>query len=265
MNLRLAPRSSILKKTQPRKPAPAPAPAPAQVYLSYSRKDRALVEQFRDHLVSIDLPLQLYYDLDIQPGEEWDRQLRSNLAASRAVLFFLSPDALHSKYMWQVEAPAAMAMAAQRRIAILPVLLRDCAWSETPLARFQMLPRDLRPIANARPRGAAWQRLLAELLAAVDHLAKPMPEEPAPAADSLPVGVDRLRFALYAVMDQPAEMALLEGLDRTELAILWQQAAQDGASPHELLQALAHRHDNVLPHPLWAAWVATVQPDKLGP
>jgi len=255
-----APSGSV--KAPRRRIAAAPS---TQVYLSYSRKDRALVEQFRKHVASVRLPLHLYYDLDIAPGEEWDAQLRANLAASRAVLFFLSPDAMNSQYMWEVEVPTALSMAAEGRIAVLPVLLRDCAWQQTPLARFRMLPRDLRPIADARQRGAAWQGLVAELQAAVELPVEPVAAEAAPEAGSLPGGVDRLRFALYAVLDQPAETALLEGLDRSELTNLWGHVMQDASSAGEALQALADRHDHLAPHPLWSAWVATVHPHKLDP
>jgi hypothetical protein len=80
----------------------------------------------------------------------------------------------------------------------------------------------------------------------------------------MPAGPDRLRLALYAVLDQPAELELLDRLDESDLAALWQRLSADGRSMAEVLQALARRHGEQAPQPLWAAWIETVQPDKLG-
>jgi hypothetical protein len=93
-----------------------------------------------------------------------------------------------------------------------------------------------------------------------------MPEAAANTAASLPAGADRLLLALCAVLDQPAELALLEHLDESELGAVWQLqlSAAEGDAQRALAQ-MAQRHGQPVPHPLWAAWMATVQPGKLGP
>jgi hypothetical protein len=234
---------------------------PVQAYLSYSRKDEKLVQEFHKHIAVFQLPLTLF-PVDIQAGQDWDTHLARQLELSKIALFFLSPAALASKYIWEVEVPAALRLAQAGRMHVVPVLLRECAWQQTPLAQFTLLSHDGRPLDKARPRAVAWQLLIVELRLLLDRQPEPAPSS----ASTLPAGADRLLLALCAVLDQPAELALLEHLDASELGAVWQQqlSTADGNAQRALAQ-LAQRHGQPVPHPLWAAWMATVQPGKLGP
>jgi hypothetical protein len=241
--------------------AKVPPSPPVQVYLSHSPKDLKLVQEFRAQVDLTRLPAQISYDLDI-PGGASDTQLARQLELSKIALFFLSPAALASKTTWEVEVPTALRLAQAGRMHVVPVLLRECAWQQTPLAQFTPLPHDGQPLDKARPRALAWQLLIHELRLLLDR----MPEAAANPAASLPAGADRLLLALCAVLDQPAELALLEHLDESELGAVWQLqlSAAEGDAQRALAQ-MAQRHGQPVPHPLWAAWMATVQPGKLGP
>jgi hypothetical protein len=233
--------------------------APVPAYLSYSRRNLKLVMEFRDEVALSGLPLRLFYDLDLQAGQAWDAELARQLEQSQLVLFFLSPAALASQYIRDVEVPAALRLARRGRAHVVPVLLSECAWQQTPLAQFMLLPRDGRPLDKVRPRARAWQSLIEELGLLLER--KP----DAASSATLPAGADRLLLALCAVLDQPAELALLEHLDASELSAVWQQqvAAVDGDVQRALAQ-MVQRHGQPVPNPLWAAWVATVQPGLLG-
>jgi len=240
----------------------APAGQAIQAYLSYSRRDQKLVDEFREQVARAALPLRLFYDMDIAPGGAWDEELRRQLDASFVVMFFLSPDAMQADYIWRVELPAALELHGQGRARVVPILLRECAWKETPLARFQMLPRNLRPVDTARPRSRAWQLIVEELRALLGsgNALPGAPDGPMP----LPPGPERLQLALYAVLDDPARFDLLDHLDPVQLAAWWQQVATPGRTMPEVLAELAQRHGQQAPQPLWSAWVESVQPEKLG-
>lgn len=242
--------------------APRSKDADVQIYLSYSHRDRKLVDEFRAQMQEQKLPAKLFYDMDLRVGQTWDDELRRNLAASQAIIVFLSPDALEAEYILRVEVPFAMEMHKKGQMLVIPILLRDCAWQKTPIAAFQILPRDLAPVADARPRMRAWARIIDELRSALASIS--LPSEAAVAAAPLPPGPDRLRLALYGVLEQPEQLDLLDCLDSAGLEALWRQRATDGETLPHVLQALARRLGEHHPHPLWAAWVQTVQPDKLG-
>ncbi|MBR0941571.1 toll/interleukin-1 receptor domain-containing protein [Bradyrhizobium liaoningense] len=234
-----------------------------QIYVSYSRKDRKLVDEFRLFVREASLPVRVFYDLDIAPGQVFSEELRRELDRSQLVLFFLSSDALSSAYIWEAEVPAAIALNEQGRARVVPVLLRPCDWTKTALAKYHLLPRGARPIVGTRPRSRAWTAVVEELRPLIAEI---LVEQARPGGTPrlMPAGPDRLRLALYAVLDQPAELELLDRLDERELAALWQRLSADGRSMAEVLQALAQRHGEQAPQPLWAAWIETVQPDKLG-
>jgi hypothetical protein len=67
--------------------------------------------------------------------------------------------------------PRALERASEEQVVILPVLLRDAAWRETPLAKFQLFPADLRPIARRRDR----DKVLTELVDGVRSRIESMP------------------------------------------------------------------------------------------
>jgi hypothetical protein len=106
-----------------------------QIYLSYSHKDRNLVDEFHKSVREARLPVRLFYDQDIAPGQVFSKELPRELNRSQLVLFFLSADALASAYIWKAEVPAAIALHEQRRAHLVPVLLRACDWQKTALAK----------------------------------------------------------------------------------------------------------------------------------
>lgn len=71
-----------------------------KVFISYSRKDLAFVDELVTALRSFFETEQIgevFYDVDLLPGEEWPKRLRKELEDADFVLSILSPDFLTSK------------------------------------------------------------------------------------------------------------------------------------------------------------------------
>ena len=119
-----------------------------KIYISYSHKDAALLEELMLHLRLLERRglVSLFYDREIRVGNEWGKELARGLAESSIVLFLVSADSLASEYVYQ-ELTAATALHESQGLVVIPVLLRPCDWSASPLSRFQALPPDARPVS----------------------------------------------------------------------------------------------------------------------
>lgn len=135
-----------------------------RVFLSYSRHDRAA----RDTLCRLLAPLEsdgtlVWHDGHLDVGDRFDDRIREELAQADIVVFLLSPEALATQYVRNVEIPAAVGLARDRGVLVLPVLWRDCLWMHTPLASFGILPEKAVSIAAADDPDSAWVRVAARL------------------------------------------------------------------------------------------------------
>jgi hypothetical protein len=84
-------------------------------YLSYQRQDRAVVVQVLS--IFSGKGLRVYSDLDLQPGEHWERSLSSALDKSRSLCVFLGPRTLQS------QAVNRELEAVQKGTLVIPVIL----------------------------------------------------------------------------------------------------------------------------------------------
>ncbi|MGH2941218.1 MAG: TIR domain-containing protein [Solirubrobacteraceae bacterium] len=103
------------------------APARPDVFISYSRRDRAFVEgtllpalvQHEKH-IWIDLA-------DIPPASDWRERVLAGVAAANALIFVLSPDSLASPVCAE-----ELARAVELNKRMIPVLRRDIAGAPLP-------------------------------------------------------------------------------------------------------------------------------------
>lgn len=112
------------------------------VFISYARKDKRLVEQLITHLKTLQRqkPFEIWYDRKLEAGMRWKEEIDQELAAADVILLLVSPDFLASEYC-SYELDQAMLMEETDRAAVVPVLLRPVLdWKELPFARLQIFP-----------------------------------------------------------------------------------------------------------------------------
>src|SRR5215467_6543485 len=116
------------------------------IYVSYSRRDNRLVTQLLKYLSALerDKNVEIFYDRQIEAGQEWRETLADRLDSASIVLFMLSPDALSSDF---VRDEMRGSLVGKR---IVPIVLQPCEWQKSPIARYVVLPRDGRPVATWR-------------------------------------------------------------------------------------------------------------------
>lgn len=91
--------------------------------------------------------MHVWSDTRIGVGDRWQEEIESALAESHAAVPLISPDFLASDFIWDEEMPRLVAHQ-KRGMAILPLIIRPCAWRIAPeLAELQARPADGRPLA----------------------------------------------------------------------------------------------------------------------
>jgi hypothetical protein len=139
------------------KPAPPMAQA-VQIFIAYARKDSALLDEFRVHLRPLERAdkLRIWYDGLIEPGAEWEADIKKNLHAADIILLLVSADAIASDYFYDKEVADALDRHRKGSARVVPMIVRPCAWTTTPLAGLQALPKDGKPVTSWSDRDEAF-------------------------------------------------------------------------------------------------------------
>jgi internalin A len=117
-----------------------------KLFLSYSHKDARLRDVFRENLALLEADglITSWFDGQILPSAEWDKEIRRELQEADLVVFLVSVPFLSSKYIRGVE----MRCALERRLAgkaelVAVILDAQCDWKSRDFARYQVLPREV--------------------------------------------------------------------------------------------------------------------------
>jgi tetratricopeptide (TPR) repeat protein len=101
----------------------------AQVVISYSHKDQKWV----DHLKTMGGPIksiEVWYDREIEPGEEWRKEIKEKLEAANIAILFVSEYFLDSKFIKENELPPLIKAANERGVIILWIYVSECLYEE---------------------------------------------------------------------------------------------------------------------------------------
>jgi WD40 repeat protein/class 3 adenylate cyclase len=130
------------------------------VFISYSHKDTKFLEQLLAHMKPFAGRITAWSDQQIEPGTKWFQEIKAALAASRVVLMLVTKDFLSSDFIHEHEFGPVLKDAEASGVKILWVLVRDCAYKETPLKHYQAaIPPD-KPLAEMKAeRDRAWVKV----------------------------------------------------------------------------------------------------------
>ena len=139
----------------------------AEAFISYSHKDdgvRAALENQLKILQYVGV-LGAWSDQRIVPGSNWQDQIDSAVDRADIIILLVSADFLASTFCRDIEMNRAIKRASEGSALVVPVIIRDCLWRESPLARFQVLPRSGVPIGSLAPEAqdSAWAHVAQSL------------------------------------------------------------------------------------------------------
>ncbi|GJL69704.1 MAG: hypothetical protein NPIRA06_23390 [Nitrospirales bacterium] len=131
---------------------------PVDLFYSYAHEDESLREELAGHLKIMERRgvIRPWHDRCLAPGQTWDQEINTQLAAADLVLLLISADFINSDYIWGKELDVAMKRHASKEASVVPVMLRSVDITDAPFAALQGLPTDLRPVTSWPNRDEAW-------------------------------------------------------------------------------------------------------------
>jgi predicted acylesterase/phospholipase RssA len=119
-----------------------------QVFISYSRKDRAWLEKLQVHMKSVTrfTGIKTWDDTNIKPGKYWNDEIEKALIATRVAVFLVTPDFLASDFIQDEEMKYFLTMSDKEKVPILWIAVSACNFQLTPLNQIQCANDPTRPL-----------------------------------------------------------------------------------------------------------------------
>lgn len=123
-----------------------------KVFVSYSHLDKELKDRLVKHLRPLEHEnlIEVWVDHQIRAGDDWDKEIARKLGEADIVLPLVSIDFINSKYCYDVELEKALEREAAGEAMVIPVVLRSCLWTKSPLGRLKALPTDGKAVTTWR-------------------------------------------------------------------------------------------------------------------
>ena len=163
-------------------------PKRIRLFISYSHRDQELRAELDKQLSPLKRlrVIDVWHDRQIDPGQEWDREIKRNLEEADIILLLISADFMASEYAWSEEMKRALERHEAGEARVIPVILQPCDWEVAPFAKIQALPRDAKAVSTWGNRAEALAdvargvRIVAQSMAnnPLKRPVAPTPEEP---------------------------------------------------------------------------------------
>lgn len=121
-----------------------------KLFVSYSHLDKVLKDQLVKHLRPLENEnlIQVWADHEILAGDDWNKEILTKLTQADIVVMLVSIDFINSKYCYTIELEKALERESAGECRIIPVVLRACLWTKSPLGRLKALPTDAKAVTT---------------------------------------------------------------------------------------------------------------------
>ncbi len=143
-------------------PQTPPPPIGKKMFISYSKSDKAYLEELKTQLAPLRRQqlLQIWDDTNLQPGEEWDAAIRRELKTADIIILLVSANLMATDYIWEFEMKEALERSQRGEAAVIPVIIRPCNWEDAPFAKLNALPEKGKPIDTWANKDEAWTQVV---------------------------------------------------------------------------------------------------------
>lgn len=145
---------------------------PINIFISHSHADAEFAESLEKHLSILKRQniIDVWHDRSIDCAEEWQQKLDAHLNSSQIILLLISPDFLASDYCYEIELRHALERNDSGKAIVIPIILRPCAWENSPIAKLQVLPRDAIPITQSSNLDESFLQITKDLMPIIQRI-----------------------------------------------------------------------------------------------
>ncbi len=132
-----------------------------RVFISYAQDDVIFRDALTTHievLCSAGI-ISSWHDGNIAPGEDWKAAIDRELSAADVVVLLVSASFLASKSCQEFELGPALERWKERKVLVMPVIVRACDWGASSIAHLAVLPERGKPIGTWLHQDDAWAEI----------------------------------------------------------------------------------------------------------
>ena len=128
------------------------------LFISYSHKDERYRDELRGALTAYERKgdVTSWDDTCIMPGQNWEREILEKLERADIIVLLLSNDFIRSEYCYSKEMKRALERDAAGENAVIPIVVRACAFDKLELGKIQAILPQSKPIKENKDRDRAW-------------------------------------------------------------------------------------------------------------
>ena len=132
--------------------------SPVHLFYSYSHKDEAFREELETHLAILRRRgvISEWHDRKIDPGDEWRKEISTQLDEANVILLLVTPDFMASDFCYETELERALERHGRGEVVVVPIVVRPVDFEDSPFAHLQALPTDAKPVTLWDDRDEAW-------------------------------------------------------------------------------------------------------------
>lgn len=135
------------------------------VFISYAHEDADYKNELDRFMIMLkrNEQINLWQDNMIIAGQDWDPAIKKGLEEADIVIFLLSVDLLNSTYVWDTELATTLERRKKGECILLPIVIRDCPWRDSPFSAIQVLPRGAQAIAKSANKDQTYTEIVSEI------------------------------------------------------------------------------------------------------
>lgn len=139
-----------------------------KVFLSYSHADEKYKEELDKHFAALKRSdkVETWNDREMAAGTRFDDDIKNHLNQDDIIILLISSDFIASDYCYNIEMQKAIERANNNECKVIPIIVRPCLWTETPIKDILSLPKDGKPISKYEDRDEAYL----EIVSAVNNM-----------------------------------------------------------------------------------------------
>jgi tetratricopeptide (TPR) repeat protein len=143
-----------------------------KLFYCYAREDKTLRDDLDIHLRSLKRQnvVTSWYDGEITPGSEWEKEIDTQLRAAHLILLLVTPHFMASDYCYGIEMEKALQRHRDGTARIIPIILRRTNWEDAPFSTLQVLPPDAKPVIQWPDRDEAFWNITVGIKKAITEL-----------------------------------------------------------------------------------------------
>lgn len=147
-----------------------------KIFYCYANEDKFLVDKLDKHLSNLKYQgyITSWYDREIIPNKEWERDTINQLKLAHIILLLISPDFMASKYLFGVEMKYALERHKAGSAHVIPILLRSVDWEKAPFCHLKVLPTNAKPVTRWSDQNEAFVDITKGIRKVVEELAPHM-------------------------------------------------------------------------------------------